>query len=105
MKPCNFNKPILLSIGIFTAALSLFVTACASTYEQKIRDDLPPGSPKGYIEFYCTRCIAGWAIFRAEQDIDIPLGQVLLGRKLKDTMNAPSRMGKAFGLPTVRVCS
>jgi hypothetical protein len=73
-------------------AMLLALSACATKSDVAPQNTLPPGSPAGYIEFYCTTCIAGWAVSKAGQDGRAELGQMVLGRKMQDSMNDPSRM-------------
>ena len=82
----------VLYYGALAVSCFLFLDSCTSAPDTVILEDLVLEGPKGYIEFYCTRCIAGWAIFKIDQGENIPVGQVLLGRKLKDSIDMPSRM-------------
>jgi len=82
----------VLYYGALAVSCFLFLGSCTSAPDTVILEDLVPEGPKGYIEFYCTRCIAGWAIFKIDQGENIPVGQVLLGRKLEETIDMPLRM-------------
>ncbi len=76
----------------FVLALMLFLTACAAPFEAMIQDDLPPESPRGYLEFYCIDCIAGWGVFRIENGEEVVVGQQPLGKKIASSMKSPVRM-------------
>lgn len=75
-----------------TVFLALLLMACAAPFEVMIRDDLPPESPRGYIEFYCFDCSAGWGVFRLENGEEVVVGQQPLGKKIAASMQAPARM-------------
>lgn len=79
-------------IAGFFLAVALLLTACAAPFEAMIQDDLPPESPRGYLEFYCTECIAGWGVFRIENREEVVVGQQPLGKKIAASMQAPARM-------------
>lgn len=80
------------SIAGFFLAIALLLTACAAPFEAMIQDDLPPESPRGYLEFYCTECIAGWGIFRIENGKEVPVGQQPLGVRIEASIENPVRI-------------
>lgn len=80
------------SIAGFFLAMALFLMSCAAPFEAMIQDDLPPESPRGYLEFYCIECIAGWGVFRIESGEEVPVGQQPLGRKIEASIENPVRI-------------
>jgi len=71
--------------------LTVFLGACATTPMRSVHDALPPDSPRGYIEFYCSQCITGWAVYEMKDGQETYLSQLDLGRQVADTIRSPSR--------------
>ncbi len=98
MSNMSFRKSphYLYLIGrVLSLAIALSLAACASksgTRDALIHDDLPPGTPNGLVEFYCTGCMAGWAIYRLDGRKEVHLAQLSLGRKVADSIQSPSRI-------------
>ncbi len=73
-------------------ALSILLGACTTAPSRIVHDALPADSPKGYIEIYCSQCIAGWAIYREKDGQETHVAQLSLGRQVADTIRSPSRV-------------
>ncbi|HEX9757193.1 MAG TPA: hypothetical protein VGB26_05250 [Nitrospiria bacterium] len=83
---------LFMVIGLFSC---LTLTACSSKSKERnviLFDHLSKESEKGFIDVYCTRCVTGWAIYRSEKGQEMLLGQRQLGKKLSETLRAPTRM-------------
>lgn len=84
---------VFLFSGKITCILiiSLFFAACASPPNPDIELELSSGNQKGYVEFYCMRCMTGWSVFKMEGEKQVNLTQQIMGRKLADSVEMPSR--------------
>jgi len=52
----------------------------------------PQGLKKGFIEFYCFRCMTGFAIYRIEKDNENFLAQIRTGRQVDASIKSPVRL-------------
>jgi hypothetical protein len=86
------RTPRLLPVGALVWVLVLQLAACAMPRNIALHDALPPESPRGYLEFYCVGCIAGWGVFRIENGEERMIVQQPLGRQLAASLNATLRM-------------
>ena len=93
----SFGKTFIYSfykLNIPLIVLTFFIlsTNCSPHRGLKIYDDLPQGAKKGFIEFYCFRCIAGFSIYRVENDKETFLAQLRLGKTVGASLDTPSRL-------------
>ena len=88
-------KSIFILFFIMGLLPCLLLTSCSSKSKGReviLFDDLSEDSKKGYIDVYCTRCMTGWAIYLLENSQERLLGQQQLGKKLSETLRAPTRI-------------
>ena len=88
------RKP-LLQFFYFLGFVFLFVflsISCTTQRGLKIHDDLPPGAKKGFVEFYCFRCMTGFSIYRIEKEKETFLAQIRLGRQRDASVKSPVRL-------------
>lgn len=71
--------------------ISFFLLACASPPNPDIESRLSSDNREGYVEFYCMRCMTGWSVFKMEGEKQVNLTQQIIGRKLADSVEMPSR--------------
>ncbi len=79
---------------IFLILFSAIGGACTAGTQNGTGETFRSGAEKGYIEFYCMRCMTGWAVFKKVGGDQINLAQKILGRRVKDSVEMPSREKK-----------
>jgi len=79
---------------IFLLLLSFISSACTTGTQNDAGEAFRSGTEKGYVEFYCMRCMTGWAVFKKVGEDQINLAQKILGRRVKDSVEMPSREKK-----------
>lgn len=92
------HKVKFLPSGITALLFFLLLTACAPTSGLGTHEEDSSTGPNGFLEFYCVRCMTGYAIFRMENGKTIRLGERLLGRKVQETVRSPTRL-KTLRIP------
>lgn len=89
-----WNRRVLL-VFVF-----LYAGACASSPSLIVRDELPDGAPKGYVEFYCSFCLANVTVFRLEDDTDVHVANIAAGHTIASALQSPI---KPLRLKRIRV--
>ncbi len=84
------TRSFLWTISILL--IGFFISACTS--KQGLKPDNRSQREKGYVEFYCMRCMTGWAVIKKEGKKQINLAQQILGRRVQDSVEMPSREKK-----------
>lgn len=79
---------------IFLLFISFLSSACSSSAKNSPDWGGQSSGESGYVEFYCMRCMTGWAVFRKAGDKQISLAQKILGRRVEDSVEMPSREKK-----------
>jgi len=79
---------------IFLLLLSFITSACTAGTQNSLKEAFRSDAEKGYVEFYCMRCMTGWAVFKKVGEDQINLAQKVLGRRVKDSVEMPSREKK-----------
>jgi len=87
-------KKSLLAIFFPSILVIFFISACTSGSKHRLEPAPQSNNEKGYVEFYCMRCMTGWAIFKIEGGKQTNLAQQILGRRVQDSVEMPSREKK-----------
>lgn len=82
--PLRYPKTLSKKVPLLSCLL-LF-TACARTVPLTIQDNLPQGSSKGYIEFYCSFCLANLAILLAQDNKEVHVANFVTGGTVTSTI-------------------
>ena len=72
--------------------LVVLLSACMSIPKTTIHNAVPDGNPKGYVEFYCGGCMAGWAVFEVKDGQEVYVASQNMGRSIAGLLNLPFRM-------------
>jgi hypothetical protein len=57
-----------------------------------VEDHLPEGSPKGYIEFYCSGCLSSLTILRLQDGKEVHMANLATGATVGGASHSPDRM-------------
>lgn len=79
---------------IFLLLFSFITSACTAGTQNSLGEAFRSDTEKGYVEFYCMRCMTGWAVFKKRGEDQINVAQKVLGRRVKDSVEMPSREKK-----------
>lgn len=74
--------------------LVVLLSACTSIPKTMIHNAVPNGNPKGYVEFYCGGCMAGWVVFEVKDGQEVYVASQNMGRSIAGLLSLPSRMRK-----------
>ncbi len=96
MKPNQFFPKFIQQLHfIIGISLLLFTTGCGSKSvgpEVMLFDSLPPESPRGYVDVYCTHCLTGWTVYRLEENQEVLLGECPLEKERSETIQTLTQM-------------
>lgn len=90
----NTKKTLRFLPFAFLLFISFASSACTTSTKNNPGWGIQSSHENGYVEFYCMRCMTGWAVFRKEGDKQINLAQKILGRRVEDSVEMPSREKK-----------
>jgi hypothetical protein len=56
-----------------------------------IGGNLPDGAPKGYVEFYCSLCLANVTVFRVEDDKEVHVTNITTGKSAVSALQSTAK--------------